>query len=361
LIRTQLQDGDGSGNIAHIHEFSTAQRKDHVGLLTLQERFLKFNPEFHPFLNDTFGTAMNQNVTFGGGPECIHDGGDSACWTGAIVAGTWDFADTTTPQAGTKCVSLTNGEDGDEATFADGTETDFTTHTAVTGQVRLETYNSTVNSIILQFQNNNVDVGNSVNLNDFINTGLLDVYQGFVIPKAAFGIATDTVDEMDMSIVRTGGAKPTFRVDAWQIENTGEPAVFKATTPLGTRFHITELRIALADNVTGVVTNGTMAGLAYDALLGESTLSNGILFRRVEKEETVFAVSIRQLGDFLSTGSNIVNSISDGANTFITLLIEFPEPIVLEGGEDSFLSFTINDNLSGLLQFTAAARGALEI
>jgi hypothetical protein len=43
------------------------------------------------------------------------------------------------------------------------------------------------------------------------------------------------------------------------------------------------------------------------------------------------------------------------------MVIEFPEPIILNGTNDDFLSYTINDNLSGLLQFTAAARGALEV
>jgi hypothetical protein len=91
-----------------------------------------------------------------------------------------------------------------------------------------------------------------------------------------------------------------------------------------------------------------------------SPLTNGVVFNRVQKGKTLFSVTIRQLGDFLSVGSNIINHISDGTNTFITMLVEFPEPIVLEGGPDDFLSFTVSDNLSGLLQFTASTTGALE-
>ena len=105
-----------------------------------------------------------------------------------------------------------------------------------------------------------------------------------------------------------------------------------------------------------------MHGLAYDALLGVSALTNGLNFQRIQGGKVSFAVSIKQLGDFLSTGSNIVNAISDGTNTFLTLLIEFPEPIVLEpGNAENFLSFTVNDDLSGFLQLTAAARGAVEV
>ena len=92
-----------------------------------------------------------------------------------------------------------------------------------------------------------------------------------------------------------------------------------------------------------------------------SPLTNGVVFNRVQKGETLFSVTLRQLGDFLSVGSNILNHISDGTNTFITIRLEFPEPIVLGGGPDDFLSFTVSDNLSGLLQFTAVATGAVEI
>ena len=90
-------------------------------------------------------------------------------------------------------------------------------------------------------------------------------------------------------------------------------------------------------------------------------LTNGILFQRIQNGKILFSVTLRQLGDFLATGSNIVNHISDGTNTFITLLIEFPEPIILDGSTFDELRFTINDDLSSLIRFTAAARGALEI
>jgi len=206
-FKSLIADGFGTGLIAHVHKFSGGKSK-HAGVLTLQERFIRFKADlFLVFLNDDFGAAMNQNVAFSGTPEGIHDGGDSTLWTAAIVQGTWDFADTTNPQAGTNCVSLTSGSNNDEATFADGTETDMGAHTVVTGQVRLETYDAVNNSIFFQFQNNNVDVGNSINLNDFIDTGLLDAYQGFVIPKADFGLSTDTVDEIDISVTRTGNTR----------------------------------------------------------------------------------------------------------------------------------------------------------
>lgn len=358
----RITDGDGSDLEAHVHPFSTAGRT-HAGLLVLTHPFLNFNPEFHPFLNDDFGTGMNQNVAFSGTPEIIHNGGTSAEWTGTAIQGTWNFADSAK-------VTITSADNNDEASFAEETPTtiDMSGFTALTGKVDLDIYNSTNNSIIVQFDNAGVAVGNSVNLNDFIDTGDF-TEQNFVVPKADLGLTTQLLDGMTITITRLAGTKPTIKFDDIQFEQTGDPAVFKATTPLGTRFHITEIRIALADNITGITTvagateTATVPNLGFDDFMGiTSPLTNGILFSRVQAGKTLFSVSIRQLGDFLATGSNIVNHISDGTNTFITILVEFPVPIVLEGGEsENFLAFTINDDLSGLLQFTAAARGALEI
>lgn len=336
-----------------------------IGLMVYTESFTLLNPEVHPFLNDDFGIAMNQNVSFSGSPELVHDGTDNAGWTGSAVSGTWDFSDTTNPQAGANCVSLTSGVNNDEALFSDGTTTDMSGFTALTGQFRLDTYNSANNSVLISFSLAGAPVGNSININDFINAGILDVYQGFAIPKSEFGLTTQTVDEMNMVLVRSGGPQPTFRFDVLQWEQTGNPVIFTSSTPKRTRFHVTEIRLGLADNITGIVTGSTttyptMLGLAYDALLGVSTLSNGITFSRVQSGKTVFAITLKQLGDFLSSGSNIVNAISDGTNTFITLQVTFPEAVILDGNAGDFLSFTINDNLSGLLQFTAVARGSIE-
>ena len=361
--KVHITDGNGTGLQAHVHDFDSV-KGNHFGLLTLQERFLNFTIESHPFLNDNFGSAMNQEVSFSGDAELIHDGGDVLGWSGVAVVGTWDFADTTNPVSGSACFSLTLGNNSDQATFHDATETDMSNYSSITGEIRLDTYNSVNNSIILQCQNNNVNVGTSVDLNNYIDPGVLGSYQNFVIPKADLTLSTQTIDEVDLTLSRAGGPKPTFRIDSFQLEFasvSSTPITFKSSTPVGTRYHIDQIRVSIVDALSGVVTNGTMHGLSYDKILNVSKLTNGIIFSRVQGGETLFSLNLKQLGDFLSSGSNIINAISDGINTCIILQIDFPEPIILEGGADSFLSFTINDDLSGLLNFTALARGGLEI
>ena len=428
-VRTRIADGDGSGLDAHVHRFTTAKRDDHTGLLVLTREFLNFNPEFHPFLNDVNGTNMAVDASFSGIPAFIYEDGDSsnadsgtttsqsddklvdtgrtftstvsvgmvvrntatpgfahvtlvdsnstlsldsdimgnsetytigAEWPGTANAGSWNF---------TTDISIASANDGDEAQFDNPHTSVMSNYVAVTGKITLTTWSEADNELLLSFALAGVAVGNSIDLNDFIDTGLLGTQQNFVIPKAELGLTTQTVDEMILLITRTGGAKPTVDLDDIQLEKAGGSLIYKATTPLGTRFHINEIRIALADNITGITTvagnteTATVPNLAFDDFMGiTSPLTNGIVFTSVQAGKTLFSVTINQLGDFLATGSNIVNHISDGTNTFITILVEFPVPIVLQGGEsENFLSFTISDDLSVLLQFTAAARGALEI
>jgi len=423
----KILDGDKGQLEVHVHRFSTAGRDDHAGLLSLTDRFLKFDSEFHPFLNDTFGTAMNQDVTFGGiglratilhaginsgsadsgttdgtfafrlldtsqnfqttvGPGAlVHNTTDTTfalvttvssdnqlildtdiivsgedyvindIWPGTAVQGTWDFA-----SAGK--FTITDANDNDEATFTvDSAHIwNATQFVSFTGKVDLDTYNATNNSILLEFGLNGVLVGNSINLNDFIDTGDF-AEQSFVIPKEDFGLDVNDFNSMRLTITRTGGARPDIKFDDFQWENTGTPIVYKATTGLGERFHITEIRIRIEDVISSVLTDGSMPNIDPSALLGVSTLTNGIVFSRVQRGVTLFSVTLKELGDFFATGSNAVNITGNATNTGLTLVVTFPEPIILEGRSDEFLSFTINDDLRGLTRFTAAARGAVEI
>lgn len=354
--KIHILDGDGSGLQAHVHGFSTAKRKDHTGLLVLTRPFRDFNSELHPFLNEDFGAAMNQNIGFSGTPDLILDGGSgNSEWTASIIAGTWNFADSGK-------ATITSANNNDSADFFNYVEpTNLANFTAITGLVDLDIYNSINNSIIVQFDIGGINVGNSVDINDYIDTGVF-TEQTFVIPKADMGLTTQLVDGFNIRMTRIGGGKPTVKFDNVQIEASGTPAVFKATTPLGTRYHIKELRIRIEDAFDSTLANSTIPNFPIDQILGVTQLTNGIVFSRVQNGKTLFGISLKNLGDFLATGSTLINETGNATNSGFTLLVRFPKLIVLEGNDKlNFLSFTINDDLSGLTRFTAAAVGAVEI
>jgi len=342
---------------AHVHPFKTAAG-NHVGLVTLTHPFIETEPSTIFFTNSTFGIAMNQNVTFSGSPEVIFDGTDSGAWVSTLVAGTWDFAD------GGK-VTITTANNLDNAIWDDAGTIDMAGHTAITGKVDLDIYNPINNSILIQFGLAGVDVGNTVDLNDFIDTGDF-TEQSFAIPKADFGLDTQTVDDMDITMIRAGGAKPTVKFDDFQIEQIGAPAVFELNVNKGDKFHIQELVFAYADNITSITTVAgatetvTNSFISFDAILGVSALTNGFVITRSKGGVTLFSATIRSLGAHMSAGAKLDMPLSDGTNTFVVLRAIFDQPLILTGAPDDTLTITINDNMSPLVQFTASARGGLE-
>ena len=54
-------------------------------------------------------------------------------------------------------------------------------------------------------------------------------------------------------------------------------------------------------------------------------------------------------------GTEITATGSDGTNTWVTFKAVHMEPIILKSEEDDELSFTISDDISGLLRFRISA------
>ena len=297
--------------------------------------------EVHPFLNPSFGNAMNQNVAFSGDPEVIFDGSLNG-WTGTANIGAWSLSDSGK-------VTITGADNLDNAIWLSYAQTiDMNNFTAITGKVDLDVYDESVNAILLQFSLGGVDQGNSVDLNTFINTGDF-TEQNFVIQKASFGIEALVVDELTITITRTGGAKPTIKFDDFQIEEIGDPLDFISTLDSDEVFCVNEIFLTIVNN--------TSANLAYDEFIGLPALTNGLVFSRARNGVVRFSVTVKQLSDFLGGGAVIVNKESDGTNTIVSMRIQFPIPLLLNGSTSDFLKFTVNDDLSSLLLFNATARG----
>jgi len=298
---------------------------------------------------------MRQNIAFGGTPEIIHNGGSSVEWTPTAVQGAWNFASSAK-------FEIDSGANNDEATFAEETPTtiDMSGFSAFTGKVDLETYDSVQNSLTIQFDNAGVLVGNSVNLNDFIDTGEF-TEQSFAIAKSFFGLTTQLLDGMSLKLGVTGGSQPKVIFDDFQFEATGNPAIFTSTTPVDTRFHVKEVVIRIEDAFDSTLANATVPNIPINTLLGVASLTNGINVSIVTAKADPFTATLRNLGDFLAVGIELFGVSGDATNTGFSLSLKFPEPVVLEGSSGDFISLTINDNLSGLTRFTAVARGALEV
>ena len=129
---------------------------------------------------------------------------------------------------------------------------------------------------------------------------------------------------------------------------------------IGRRFHIRELIFAYADTVTSTLSDGTMPSIAYDAILGVASLPIGFLINRSKAGKSLFSATVKTIGAHISAGAKMDIPIDKGGKTFLILRAVFEDPLILSGDTDDTLTIQINDNMSGLLQFTASARGNLE-
>ncbi len=354
-IKVRQGDGLGSGLEASVIEPEGLI----PGLVTFSKDIFDYETIFKPFLSDNFGSALNQNIAFSGSPEGVYDGTDSALWAASAISGTWDFVSTTNPNGGTKCVEAISVQDNDEALFEDGTNTDFSNFVALSGAIRLEKFSAAGEKHIeARFRLNGVNVGNAVNIDDFIDVGILDSYQTFGITKASFGIASDTVDELVIKVISTGGGPaPDFRLDDLQIEAAGGDEEYSVFPNGGTFLEILELRLVLVDGLDSTLANATIPNIAYNQLLAVSTLTNGILVQHIKDGAVRFGANIKQLSDFIQAGFEIVTLNGNATTTWLVISLVFNTPIVLDSRQDDSMRVTIQDNLAGLTVARMFARG----
>lgn len=418
-----IRDGLGTKLIAHVHDMGLPNK--HNALLVMQERFLQFKPEVHPFLDiaGVNGADMGIDARFTGVAAFIYEDGNSsnadsgtsdtsnvenqmtdtgqnfattvsvgmvirnttnpspvefahvtnvtdtvltldadafqsqpenftigAEWPGTAIAGTWNFS-----------TDITNSSAGnnDEAQFDNPHTSVMSNYVAVTGGITLTAWDDTRNSLLLSFELAGVAVGNSINLNDFIDTSLLGVSQNFVIPKDDLGLSIQTVDEMTLFVVRNGGAAPNFDIDNIQFEKAGGSVIYAATTPPGTIFHVEEVILRFRDDdFTNATANGNLPGWDTNVLMGAGTLTNGMLFSSIQGGVST-SIVFKNMDDFEAAGAIRINEADNATGSAFTYVIKFPAEIILDGNSADALAFSLSDDFSSINRMTAAARGKI--
>jgi len=327
-----------------------------VRALVVAQRALKNYQWAQRYLtNPTYGAEMAQNVTFGGAPEGVHDGTDTAWWTGSAIVGTWTFNSAAQAHGGTKSVDATATVGGDIAQFLRGAgAVALSGYTALTGwlfvtawdtrgtkEIRLQGWDSTTGTA----------VGTSVVLGSYIDTTVLNSWQEFVIPLTDMSLEAASIDAFRLTNVDVGpGVAPTYYLDDFQIEQTGTPAAFSVEPEQGTWWYIDELAIFIVDAHTG--------GLAYNKILSQAALSAGLGLRQVGENggtRIIFSYNLKTLQDFLTlSGCRVVSSSGDGVNAYLALKVELGHAWVLKAEEDHRLELTVSEDLSGLVSLKMA-------
>lgn len=311
------------------------------------------------FTNPQFGEDLNQSVGFSGTPVLIHNGGTSPsppAWVPTATAGAWNFAD-----AGT--ITLTNGDDGDQADFTSPSTLNPNSYVDITGSISVSDYSSAQNSVDIFLTLAGAQKGLAVRLDVYFDPDITGVTQNFIVPTADFAVPSgELIDGFRIVYNRSGGGSPTrseLTFDDLTFQELGGAIEYKITIPAGLVFYVTSATFYIADDFSIALANGTVPGLDDRSFFGVPSLANGFVLRTLvngvaQPGSQVF----RNFGDMKKPAVKQHDLSDNGVRSSITLVKTFDGSIPIEDGVE--LSVLINDDLSGLAAFTIVASGRLE-
>lgn len=354
-IRTVISDGCGAGAEAGVHKKPDAP----YGLVAYTEPYRSYIAKTTSLLNETTGGVdANVDASFSGTPDGIHNGTDSALWTGTALTGTWDFASTTQAQAGTKSIEAINTVNNDEAQLERSSAITANSYVAMTGYIYITSWPSSgTKEVELRTRLAGVDVGNTVDLSTYIDTGILNSWIKFTIPLDDFGLGADSIDQVIVKTVDIGGgAAPDYYLDTLQWEETGSQ-VFSVEPSIGKIYSITNMSITMADAYDGTLASSSHPNIKYNQLLGLSKLTNGIVFRLTTDDIVRFNGVFAQHIDYMTFPGLSMQSGGDATNTWIRYDVKFDFPFVMDSRKKDKLEMILSDDLSGLLFHRVLVRG----
>jgi len=314
-------------------------------------------------VNDLYGENLAVNAAAGGTPEQIHDGTDSVLWTASAVQGasfTFDSTNRPAPGGGTKSIEIASPAVTDIAQFATGAPVALSGYSSISMDVNVDQRYQDGDVITLIGYDTTLGgtVGTSVDIKNYFSYAEFDIWQVISIPLSDMNLEASSVDAFRLVIDAKQSQSPTFYIDNLQLEESGGAIAFDMAGPPGETFHIEAIELTLTDALDISVASGTVPGLSHDKLLALTSLPVGILGSTTIHLETYNAFNISNVGDLFSEGFHIKSIICDGTNTSVTFRYELGgHHIPLPEANGSRFTFTVRDDLTGLISATARAHG----
>ena len=371
MIKTTIIDSGGTGLQAQIDNDSGSE-KSGVVVASRELKTYTNRPKF--FINSIYGVDMNLEIAWGITPEPIYNGGDDAYWAISTligVAGSFIEESTDQAHAGSNSLDATPSTNDQTILLTDSAagSIDMSDYAAITGWIYITGW-AQVDTVGVELQARlaGTNIGNAVNIGDYVDTTVLNIWQQFTISKSDMGLTTQTVDELTIKTVDTGPAlPPNYYIDDLQWEQSGtlNAVRFDLTPNNGTWLHVETIKIIMAASHTGIITvkdnteDATLPAIPYDGFLSVSALDTGIQFHKYSKGIVELIGTVKQLSDFLQfPGSRVDGYGGDGTNSWLTITFDMPTPWVLKAEHNGFMSMTINDPLNGLqlLRMSAGCR-----
>lgn len=309
------------------------------------------------FTNSVYGADMNIDGSTSG-VENIHNGADHTYWTAAAGAGTWNFSSTTVAYSGSQSIDATAAVDNDFAVFTRSSTLELNNHVSFKGAIYISSWSTagTDKDVRVFFRNSGTPVTDEFQLKSVIDIGTVGSWQLFDIPLESFNVTSPTADELVVRIVDTGaGAPPDVYLDNLQLSLSGSPAIFSFGPGVGVKWRVNNIQNTIVDAYTSTLTDGTMSKIPYNGFLGVSTLTNGIVNRRIQNEQVRFSTVYRDFINLIEApGETQIICGSDGTNTWVKRVQKFPGYVELDGTLNDRFEYVISDDLSGLIRFRTA-------
>jgi len=356
---------DKSSNLSA--EVIKNHKTDKQALMVATFPYRTFENSIEFFASDEYGSNLNINPGALGTPEEIHNGTDTVLWTATDIVGggktTFNSTDRNHTAAGTKSIKVDNSPVGDVYQIAKGSDIDLNDYVSLTMWVNVDKDWKNRDDVQLYGwdTDTNSQLGDPIGLQDYFEFSDFDTWQKLTIPLTDMDLDTETtLDAIRIRQAAQEGKSPKYYLDDIQFEESGTPIEYYLKAEKGTWLHIEEFTISVADAYTGIVSDGTMPSIPYDKVLGE-TLVSGVTYKREQNGKTKSSQTILDTIGFMQlAGTEISGSGSDGTNTWVTMRVRHIEPIVLKPENDDKLSFTISEDLSGLLHFRISAGCKIE-
>jgi len=319
------------------------------------------------FTNDTEGVNMNVNAGFSGTPEKIHDGTDSTLWTATDIVGggktTFNSADRNHTVAGALSIKVDNSPVGDVYQIAKGSPMNMPDYTALTMWINVDKDWKLGDVVEMHGWDTalGVQVGVAIDLKDYFAYLDYDVWHKLTIPLTDMGISgSTTLDSFRVEQVAKEGKSPKYYLDDVQLEEVGIPFRYELKADKSTWLHVDSLSIIVVARIPSTITGASMPYLSYNTLLG-TTLISGLTYSRKKEDKTVLSLQIKNIADILELPQASITSLgSDGVDTFLKIDQVLTAPLILKPEEDDILSYTVNDDLSGLTRFRISAGCRIE-